>query len=312
MHQSMSGLDVCSLHLRESVRKRISKELRQQLPIRKLAGPDGLVILVALSGGKDSTLLLWALHSILKRRPDVRLIAGTIDESIDGYRQEGLDTSAELCRKYGVEHHYIGFHEIGLVGIDDIVSDIHSIRNRHPETSGLGPCSFCGVFRRRALEYLANNVGAGVIALGHNLDDTAQTVLMNLQRGDVNRLLRMAPHTSRPIEGMTPRITPMRWIPEIEVHVTVSELGLPVHLGDCPHSIGAMREQHRQAIDRLESSTPGTRNGLIRASDEIRNRLMEVMNLSEPRLLDHHCDSCQSPISLPGLCMPCKMVTWTQ
>ncbi|EQD51125.1 PP-loop domain protein, partial [mine drainage metagenome] len=54
------------------------------------------------------------------------------------------------------------------------------------------PCSYCGVWRRRLLNDAAREAGADALVLGFNLDDLAQTVLMNLARGEVDRLGRMA------------------------------------------------------------------------------------------------------------------------
>ena len=53
-------------------------------------------------------------------------------------------------------------------------------------------CTFCGVFRRQALDRGAVLIGADCIATGHNVDDIAETVLMNLLRGDIARLGRCA------------------------------------------------------------------------------------------------------------------------
>ena len=63
-------------------------------------------------------------------------------------------------------------------------------------------CSYCGVFRRQGINHLAAKVGADVIALGHNLDDMAQTVLMNVANADLERTLRLAPHTATPVDGL--------------------------------------------------------------------------------------------------------------
>ena len=73
------------------------------------------------------------------------------------------------------------------------------------------------LFRRQGINHLAKKVNADVMALGHNLDDMAQTVLMNMSNGDMERTLRLAPHTATPIDGLPPRIVPLRWIPEQEV-----------------------------------------------------------------------------------------------
>jgi len=51
-----------------------------------------------------------------------------------------------------------------------------------------GNCTFCGVFRRQALDRGAKMLGVNKICTGHNADDIAETVLMNILRGDFFRL----------------------------------------------------------------------------------------------------------------------------
>ena len=70
------------------------------------------------------------------------------------------------------------------------------------------PCSYCGVFRRQGINALAEKVGADIMALGHNLDDMAQSIIMNFQKGNIERSVRLAPHTDDPIEGLAPRVVP--------------------------------------------------------------------------------------------------------
>mgnify|MGYP001193855195 CR=1 FL=1 len=54
-----------------------------------------------------------------------------------------------------------------------------------------------------------------------NLDDMAQSILMNLQKGEIDRSVRLAPHTNSQIEGLVPRIVPLRWVPEQEIHTVL-------------------------------------------------------------------------------------------
>ena len=54
----------------------------------------------------------------------------------------------------------------------------------------------CGTFRRRAMDYAAKDIGADVIATGHNLDDTLQTFVINMLSGDTTKVGWMNPDTS--------------------------------------------------------------------------------------------------------------------
>ena len=83
VEQAYSGRILCGKHLAKSVRKKISKELRVQLPLVK---GQHTTVLVAVSGGKDSAVLLDAIVELLGKRRDVTVVAGTVDEGIEGYR----------------------------------------------------------------------------------------------------------------------------------------------------------------------------------------------------------------------------------
>ena len=60
-------------------------------------------IFVAISGGKDSAVLLDSLVDLIGERPDVRIVAGTVDEGIEGYRPPSLECAQQLCDTLGVE-----------------------------------------------------------------------------------------------------------------------------------------------------------------------------------------------------------------
>ena len=86
-----------------SIRKRTSKELRIQLDLPKDATRlDGnpFRILVAISGGKDSAVLLSMMSDIIGRR-DIELIAVCVDEGIKGYRAPSMEFAKELAESLG-------------------------------------------------------------------------------------------------------------------------------------------------------------------------------------------------------------------
>ena len=308
IHQPYSGLHLCGTHLIESVRKRIAKSLRKQLilpknSIKSIGRP--FRVLVAISGGKDSAILLYFMHSLLNMRRDVELIAGVVDEGIDGYRFPSIDCAEKLCNMLDVQFERVSYPDLSFPEMDNVVRLLPKISQNNVEADGMMPCSFCGVFRRQGLNSLANRIGADVIALGHNLDDVAQSVLMNMQKGEVDRTARLAPHTTQPIDGLAPRIVPLRWIPEQEIHAAAIHLNLPIHHGDCPHAGGAMRQRSRDIIATIEKDIPGSRHGLVQSMDRIRELASESKNVS--KILS--CEKCGEPTSRP-VCQSCTMKEW--
>jgi len=308
--QEYSGQHLCGKHLARSIRKRVSKELRFQLELPKDAThSDGtpFKILAAISGGKDSAVLLSMLFDIIGKRRDVEIIAGCVDEGITGYRSPSIECAKELADSLGVRFHTLSYEEMGFSRMDNVVKLMPEMGLMHSEAKGLMPCSYCGVFRRQSLNALAEKIGADVMALGHNLDDMAQSVLMNLQKGEVARSVRLAPHTKSPIDGMVPRIVPLRWIPEQEIHAHAICTGVPIFHGDCPHAPGAMRQQSRSIVAKLEELTPGARHGLLHSLDQIREAFKDSENDSGNEVRE--CKEC-GEITSREVCQTCTMKGW--
>lgn len=295
--QAYSGQSLCEHHLDRSVRKKVGRELRKQLNID---GPT--TVLVVISGGKDSAVLLSMLVDLIGSRPDVRIVAGCVDEGIEGYRPPSIEAAAQLCEMLDVEFVTTSFEDQAFLAMDEVTSSLNAILDRHPEAPRL-PCSYCGVFRRQGINALVEMVEADVVALGHNLDDMAQTVLMNLTAGEVERSRRLAPHTDRPAEGLAPRIVPLRWIPEQEVHLVALHRGLPIHNEVCPNAEGALRWRMRDVVATLEEDRPGTRHGLVRSLDAIRAMTPPEQAEAQPI---RSCERCGSVSSRP-VCKACEM-----
>ncbi|MCH1541294.1 MAG: adenine nucleotide alpha hydrolase family protein [Candidatus Poseidonia sp.] len=275
VEQAYSGRILCGKHLAKSVRKKISKELRQQLQLKR---GEHTTILVAVSGGKDSAVLLDSLVDLLGKRPDVTIVAGTVDEGIEGYRPPSIDCATSLSERLGIRHEIVTYPELSFIEMDEVVQRLPMAISKDNNAPRMA-CSYCGVFRRQGINHLAERVGADVIALGHNLDDMAQTVLMNVSNGDIERTLRLAPHTNTPVDGLAPRIVPLRWVPEQEIHLYALHRSLPIHHEECPNARGALRWRHREIVAGMEADVPGTRHGLVRMADQIKSLRDQVVEL---------------------------------
>ena len=305
VEQAYSGRILCGKHLAKSVRKKISKEMRQQLPLEK---GRHTTILVAISGGKDSAVLLDVLVDLLGLRSDVTLVAGTVDEGIEGYRPPSIVCAASLCERLGVQHEVVTYPELTFIEMDEVVQRLPSIIASDNDAPRMA-CSYCGVFRRQGINHLAQRVGADVVALGHNLDDMAQTVLMNMVNADIDRTLRLAPHTATPVDGLPPRIVPLRWVPEQEVHLYAVHRDLPLHHEECPNARGALRWRHREMVANMEADVPGTRHGLLRMADHIKGLRDQVVSLGGEEAQASPptpCPRCGSPSS-GEQCKACDM-----
>ncbi len=251
--QPYAGARLCEKHFRRSVGERVRREFHRQIP----RFPGG-TIAIALSGGKDSSVALVETQRYFGRRPNVALVAISVDEGIAGYRSPTLRAAERLTAQLGIEHRIVRAE-------DELGTTTDRAAAALPATI---PCSFCGVWRRRLLNDLARRVDARALVLGFNLDDLAQTILMNLARGDLGRLSRMAPHRTRQ-PGLVPRIAPLADVPEREVYLYARLSGLPFDHGECPYAARAARNVYREVVWRLEEEVPGTRHALRRTHREL-------------------------------------------
>ncbi len=281
-----SGQHLCADDFTQFVDRRIRKEVRKQGGI-----PPHSRILVASSGGKDSTVALHAMHAITRDRPDVELVALTVDEGIEGYRAEGLRIAADTARRLGIDHVVKRTQDLAGAPIDDI----------HAKDPARAACSYCGVFRRRLMNDAAKQLDADLLVTGHNLDDTAQSIFMNLTGGDLARLARLGPHTETK-DGLVPRRMPLRTIPEREVYLYATLTGIEFHDGVCPYADEGQRTVHRDVLARLEEATPGTRHALLSTLDELKPLLKD--RPAERPLTT--CDECGEPAS-GDRCQACTL-----
>lgn len=246
---------------------------------------------VAVSGGKDSLALLDVLHS-LSAAKGYELVSLTVDEGVEGYREESIEHASWLAKKLGVEHVVVSYKE--LYGFDlDQALDWEDERE-------VSSCSMCGVFRRRAIDEAARKAGVRTIATAHNLDDYVQSFMMNLMHGDVDRLGWLDPlvvDTDFPLR----RVKPFMEIYEEEVALYAHLSQLPFQSNSCPYMREGLRSEVRDYINELEAKHPGMKNVLLSSALQVSSKLSAA---GAPETLP--CSVCGNP-STKGLCNVCRM-----
>lgn len=279
-----NGTHLCRDHFIQYFERRVKKDIKKQGRTE-----SNCKIGVALSGGKDSTVALYVAHDIFSKRANIDLVAITVDEGIKSYRDESIKIASKNCKKLGIEHHVVSFKE--LVG--KTMDEISSMRDE------LGECSYCGVFRRLCLNKKSKELGVGKLITGHNLDDMAQSMLMNFVNGDMQRLARLGPH-KKIQPGLVPRMSPLRVIPEKEVALYAILKDIEYYDAECPYSTRALRGDFRDIIDDLEYKNPGTRHSILNSYDSIRDLLLDKYPPAEL----NNCSRCGEPTS-QDICKAC-------
>ncbi|MDD1673991.1 MAG: TIGR00269 family protein [Methanomicrobiales archaeon] len=276
-----TGHHQCHHHLGASILERVKKALEADIKPGERIG-------IALSGGKDSTVLLYLLHTLCSERKDIELLALTVDEGIDGYREHSLVAAREVTRRFDIAHHVITFEQITGSSLDQLVSG-------REERS----CTICGVLRRKALQKLARDHGVTVLATGHCLNDEAQTILMNCFRGDLPHLLRTTESTNVYI----PRIKPLQMVSEKEITLYAMGEGIYIDLPECPYAYHALRTEVRTMLDHLELVSPGTMERILTFQARVAASSSGIMR--EIPLIP--CDRCGEPC-ISGRCRSCTFL----
>mmetsp|Transcript_6508 Transcript_6508/g.18717 ORF Transcript_6508/g.18717 Transcript_6508/m.18717 type:complete len:327 (-) Transcript_6508:297-1277(-) len=217
-------------------------------------------VAVGASGGKDSTVLAHVLTT-LNRRYDAGwdLFLLSIDEGISGYRDDSLATVQENEIEYGIPLTVVSYKQLYGWTMDDIVRQIGTKNN----------CTYCGVLRRQALDRGAVFTKADRIVTGHNADDIAETVLLNVLRGDIPRLGRCTATTTGG-GGPLPRSKPLKYCFEKEIVMYAHFKKLLYFSTECLYAPFAARGLARTYIKDLEAARPRAILDVIQAASELR------------------------------------------
>ncbi|RHZ85227.1 hypothetical protein Glove_69g66 [Diversispora epigaea] len=199
-------------------------------------------VAIAASGGKDSTVLAYVLKLLNERyQYGIELFLLSIDEGITGYRDDSLETVKRNQQQYDLPLKIVSYSELYGWNMDQIVKEV-GLKNN---------CTFCGVFRRQALDRGAVMLEVDHIVTGHNADDIAETVLMNIMRGDIARLSRCTEICTNGDECIR-RSKPFKYTYEKEIVMYAYFKKLDYFSTECIYSPNSYRGHVRTFLKDLE------------------------------------------------------------
>lgn len=207
-------------------------------------------VAVGLSGGKDSIALLASLDRLKNFYPKKFSVVGI---SVDMGFDDAEDIYAPV-REFCAEHE-IPYH-IEKTKIKEIVFDVRKEKN---------PCSLCAKLRRGALVSCARELGAGKLALGHHLDDAAETFMLTLV--NEGRVGCYSPVTVYEDTDVTV-IRPLIYTREADIRSLVKKENLPVVKSPCPEDGNTDRAEIKNVIRELEINHRGLKKRIITAMEK--------------------------------------------
>ncbi|MHA1972349.1 MAG: TIGR00269 family protein [Candidatus Hodarchaeales archaeon] len=293
MHDSRTKKTYCKQHFTELIENRVKKAIKRYNMIEK---SDHIAL--GYSGGKDSTVLLHILTKLNKPFSKVKITAVTVDEGIKGYRDESIPLTKKVTQDYNVNHVIVSFKELYGSTLDDFVL---SNKEKNSSTSA---CAICGILRRRAINYGAKSVNATKIATAHNLDDEAQTILMNMLRGDSRKFIRLLRTPVKKYEKFIPRIRPFVMITEPEIVLYAKANNLSYHSYPCPYAYSAMRNDIREFLSEMEEKRPSTLINIVNLHDSI---IGMIPDQNKKEVKTHYCEKC-GEITNSKICPVCKLI----
>ncbi len=206
---------------------------------------DGDRIAVGLSGGKDSMVLLYALHLYKNfAKTSFDICAATVDLGFDGFDTELIE---EYCKSLGVE----------FVCVKTKISKI--VFDTRQETN---PCSLCSKLRKGALFNELISMGISKCAFAHHRDDCLETLFLSMLYEGRMRTFKPVTYLDR--KGIT-LIRPFVYLPEHEIISSMHRHNIPYTGNPCPASGNTKREEIKGLISHISKTNPKARDTLLTA-----------------------------------------------
>ncbi|MFA5903208.1 MAG: ATP-binding protein [Desulfobacula sp.] len=206
---------------------------------------DNEKILVGISGGNDSQVLLNILFSLKRKAPvDFEILPVHVDAGFDG-------SFAQELHRY-VENNYgplkIEYKDYGVLA--------------HSQENTENPCFICSRMRRNRLFEMAKEQGCKKIALGHNKDDIIETLFINMFYS--GKIATMKPRQSF-FDGTLDIIRPLSYVEKKDIVRFAQSVGLPEFMNNCPSADKTKRTEIRLMLEDLYKHNKNIKGNIFRS-----------------------------------------------
>lgn len=241
-------------------------------------------ILVAVSGGKDSAVVLYLLKKF-----DYNVEGFFIDLCISDYSEKSLKNAKELCEKLNVKLHVYDLKKKQGKSMREIWRKVQRRQK-------IGNCAVCGVFKKWILNKEARRLGFKKIVTGHNLDDEAQTFLINFLKGNPELSASSGVVTqNQKDKKFIARVKPLFYISEKDVLKYAKSKRLNFVKGKCKYSYESYRGEVREFVNTLTQKEK---------ANLLKNFKRLLRNIRKEKRKINYCEVCSEPTKR-NVCKKC-------
>lgn len=283
-----SNISLCKSCFIKYFEKKVLKTIRQFDLIERKEN-----IVVGVSGGKDSLTILSILNTLAETKRDLKINAILIDEGIKNYRDITIKDAKKFCKKNNIPLHIYSFKKEFGFTLDQMVKKLD-----------INTCTICGILRRYLLNKKSRELGAKKLATGHNLDDEAQSILMNQFKNNPELSARLGPITGvAQFKNFIRRIKPLYLLTEKETATYAFIKKFNHKFVECPYSHNNFRNEIRDFLNDFEQKYPGSKHSLIISFLSILPLLKDKYKQGKVR----YCKSCKEPCA-KEVCNACEIL----
>lgn len=252
-------------------------------------------IIVAASGGKDSTSILYIL-----KKYGYNVEAITINTNISKYAKTNLENIKKFCKIHNIRLHTFSFQNEFGYSLCSLQSLLVS------KGAKFKSCTTCGVLRRYLINKKARKLKSKTIVTGHNSDDEAQSILMNLLKNNLEMLARLGHVTGIARDKrFIPRVKPFYLTSEEDIIAYSRAMKFPVNYQRCPCASVSYRNHIRNLLNRMNKKNPGYNKNIV---NYFLKMLPDLRKKFSTKQRINCCRICREPAK-ENICQTCRILS---